>query len=117
MLQKIRDILDDFPQSSFEIQDAATNPSTASPRDHELVHLIQSNAEKVRGTRPLPISSVGATDCKHFRRNGIPAYAFGVSPETMAEKDERVSVREFVDLVKIHILTSMDFLSGRDSLE
>ena len=114
VLAKIEDILRDFPEASFEVQHAATNPSTASPRDHELVQLIQSNAEHVRGKRPLAIASLGATDCKHFRRNGVPAYSFGPSPDRMAEKDERVGVQEFLDLVKVHTLVALDYLRAPD---
>jgi acetylornithine deacetylase/succinyl-diaminopimelate desuccinylase-like protein len=115
VLEKIDQILKDFPEASYLVQEAATNPTTSSPRDHELVGLIQSHAENVRGKRPLPISSLGATDCKHFRRNGVPAYAFGVSPETMAEKDERVSVEEFLHIVKVHTLVALDYLGALGS--
>lgn len=107
-------ILEDFPEASFGIQQEATNPSTASPRDHQLVRLIQSNAEIVRGKRPVPIASLGATDCKHFRRNNVPAYSFGPSPDRMAEKDERVSVREFLDLIKVHTLVALEYLRVPD---
>ena len=115
VLAKVEAILKDFPEASFEVQHAATNPSTASARDHKLVQLIQSNAEIVRGKRPLAIASLGATDCKHFRRNNVPAYSFGPSPDRMAEKDERVSVREFIDLIKVHTLVARDYLRAPEA--
>jgi acetylornithine deacetylase/succinyl-diaminopimelate desuccinylase-like protein len=115
VLEKIDQILKDFPGASYVVQEAATNPATSSPHGHELIGLIQSHADNIRGKRPLPISSLGATDCKHFRRNGVPAYAFGVSPETMAEKDERVSVEEFLHIVKVHTLVALDYVGALDS--
>ena len=39
----------------------------------------------------------------------------GVSPETMAEKDERVSIEEFLHVVKVHTLVAFDYLSALDS--
>ena len=111
-LVKVDEILMNFPEASYTVQGAATNPSAASPPDHELVRLLQTNAEMVRGKKPLPISSLGATDCKHFRYNGVPAYCYGPSPNTMAEKEERLSVEEFLEVVKVHCLTVWDCLGG-----
>ena len=111
-LTKIGSILKDIPEASYTIQEAASNPAAASPRDHELVRLLQKSAENACGRKPLPISSLGATDCKHFRYNGVPAYSYGVSPATMAEVDERVSVEEFLAVVKVHTLIAWDYLGG-----
>lgn len=110
VLSKIDDLLVDIPEASYSVQEAATNPAAASSLYHELVDLLQCNAQAVRETRPLPICSLGATDCKHFRYHGVPAYTFGPSPDTMAEKNERVSVRDFLDTVKVHTLTAWDYL-------
>lgn len=71
VLEKIRDILKAFPEASFVVQDAATNPATLCAYEHELVSLIKSHASHVREKVPLAICSLGATDCKHFRRNGL----------------------------------------------
>lgn len=113
VLAKINDILQHTPEASYTVQEAATNPSAASPIDHELLRLLQTNAELVRGKKTLPICSLGATDCKFFRFNSVPAYSYGPSPETMAQVDERVSVLEFLELVKLHTLTAWDYLDGR----
>ncbi|KAK5114058.1 hypothetical protein LTR85_010364 [Meristemomyces frigidus] len=112
VLTKIDSIISDIPEASYSVQDAATNPAAASPIHHELVDLLQRNAETVRGSRPLPICSMGATDCKYFRYHGVPAYTYGPSPETMAQKDEKVLVQEFLDTVKVHTLTAWAYLGG-----
>nr|OQO23313.1 hypothetical protein B0A51_09448 [Rachicladosporium sp. CCFEE 5018] len=111
---KILAMLQDVPEASFEVQQAASNPANSSAPDHHLVGVIRKNAELVRGKggAPLAIPSLGATDCKFWRYAGVPAYSFGVSPETMAAVDERVSVKEFVDLVKIQALAAGDYLMG-----
>ena len=71
VLNKIDSIVEEILESSYTVREAATNRSAFSPRDHQLVDLIQKNAELVRGKKPLPICSMGATDCKHFRYNGV----------------------------------------------
>lgn len=45
--------------------------------------------------KPVAIPSLGATDCQFWRYEGIPAYMFGLDPESMAARDENVSVDEF----------------------
>ncbi|TKA65149.1 hypothetical protein B0A55_09878 [Friedmanniomyces simplex] len=112
VLSRIDELLSVVPEASYTVQLAASNPAAASPIEHELVSLIQRNAEMVGGITPLPIVSLGATDCKHFRYHGVPAYAYGPSPETMAERDERASVREFLQTVKVHTLAAWDYLGG-----
>jgi acetylornithine deacetylase/succinyl-diaminopimelate desuccinylase-like protein len=112
VLSKINNILEEFSEVTYKVQQAATNPPAASPLEHTLVRLLQRNGIPFRGsgTEPLAICSLGATDCKHFRYHDIPAYTFGPSPETMAGKDERVSVQEFLDVVKLHTVTAWDYL-------
>jgi len=112
VLAKIGELIVDVPEASYMVQQAATNPAAASSVDHELVRLLQMNAADVRGCKPLPIPSLGATDCKHFRYHDVPAYSYGPSPATQAERDERVSVQDFLDTVKVHTLVAWDYLAG-----
>ena len=111
-MTKIEFMLFEMEEVEWTIQEAATNPAAASPREHELVGLIQTNARYVRDEEPLPIVSMGGTDCKHFRYNGVPAFSYGPSPATMAEKNERISVDEFLDVLRVHLLTAWDYLGG-----
>ncbi|KAK4500511.1 hypothetical protein PRZ48_008700 [Zasmidium cellare] len=108
----IDSVLKDFPTAKYSVHENHSHTSTHSQPHHELVTLLQENASVAGGTIPHPICSLGATDCKHFRRNGIPAYALGPSPNGMAERDEKVSVDEFLYLVKVHTLAAWDYLGG-----
>ncbi|EMC91087.1 hypothetical protein BAUCODRAFT_314238 [Baudoinia panamericana UAMH 10762] len=111
VLSKVDELVCDVPGVTYSIQEAASNPAAASHIHHELVEYIRQNVKTVRGSQPLPISSLGATDCKHFRYRGVPAYTYGVSPATMAEKDEKVLVEEFLQTVKVHTLTAWEYLT------
>lgn len=108
----INTILEDFPTAKYSIHETHSHVSTHSQPEHELVTPLQQNAEIAGGVKPHPICSLGATDCKHSRRNGIPAYAFGPSPNAMAERDEKIRVEEFLYLVKVHTLAAWDYLGG-----
>jgi succinyl-diaminopimelate desuccinylase len=108
----IRGVLERFPEATVEVQEAASNPAAACSHDHPMVRILARNAELVTGNRPLAIPSIGATDCKFWRYKEVPAYVFGVSPETMAARDESVSVDEFLAVVKTHVLAGWEYLGG-----
>lgn len=108
----INQILTNYPEAKVEIQTAASNPAAACAHDHPMVDILARNALRVTGRKPLAIPSMGATDCKFYRYRGIPAYIFGVSPDTMGAKDERVLVEDFLAVVKTHVLAGWEYLGG-----
>lgn len=65
----------------IEVQSAASNPSSFSTIDHPVIACIASNAQEIVPDCPASlVPSMGATDCKHYRYAGIPAYVYGCSP-------------------------------------
>jgi succinyl-diaminopimelate desuccinylase len=103
-------ILEGYPDAKLEVQEAASNPAAACSHDHAMDGILAKNAERVTRMKPLAVPSIGATDCKFWRYEGVPAYVFGVSPETMAASDESVSVEEFLAVVKTHVLAGWEYL-------
>lgn len=67
------------------------------------------------GEKVHAIPSLGATDCKHYRYLGIPTYVYGVSPNTMASRDENVDLDEFMKVVKVHAAAVWDYLGGDEA--
>jgi len=115
VLARIDELLgDEFPvTASYAVQEAASNPPSHCSPSHEMVTALTDAAETVTGRRPLAIPSLGATDAKFWRYHGVPAYVYGVGPETMAAAvDERVSVKEFLSVVRTHALAVWSFLGG-----
>ncbi|KAN0114409.1 putative peptidase [Hyaloscypha variabilis] len=113
VMNVIHEILRGYPEAKVEIQEAASNPAAACSHDHPMVNILAKNAETVTGKRPLAVPSIGATDCKFWRYNRVPAYVFGVSPETMGVRDESVSVDEFLAVVRTHVLAGWEYLGGK----
>lgn len=142
VLAVVRGVLDrGYPgEARVVVQDAASNPAAASPHDHPMVGMLARQAVRVMGGggggggtttssdgeeekektttttttfAPVAVPSMGATDCKHYRYAGVPAYVFGVSPETMGATNESVSVDEFLVVIKTHALAAWEFLGGK----
>lgn len=84
VLRVIDSITSRYADAKIEIspQEAASNPASVSPVGHPIVSLIEENAEHISPDwgRPVAIPSMGATDSKHYRYAGIPAYQYGCSP-------------------------------------
>ncbi|KAL4950900.1 hypothetical protein BDW69DRAFT_201877 [Aspergillus filifer] len=99
----------------FHKQEAASNPASYSSLNHPLVSLIQQAAVTpgVGDRRPIAIPSMGATDCKHYRYRGVPAFVYGCSPLTMASVDESASVDEFLHVTKVMAFATWDFLASK----
>lgn len=112
VLDVIHGILEAYPEVTLTVQEAASNPSNSCSHDHPMVDMLARNASNVIGKRPVAIPSLGATDCKFYRYKDVPTYVFGVSPETMAAKNESVSIDEFLAVLKTHVLSAWEYLGG-----
>lgn len=85
---------------------------TASDPTHPMVGILQDVAEGLTGQRPVPAVSLGASDAKHWRRLGVPAFLYGCSPNNMAKPDEWVDVEEYLHVVRSHALAAAAFMGG-----
>lgn len=108
----IHEVLEKYPEAKVDIQTAASNPAAACAHDHPMVDILARHAQRVTGRKPLAIPSMGASDCKFYRYRGIPAYIFGVPPDTMGATDESVSIDDFLAVVKTHVLAGWEYLGG-----
>ncbi len=113
VLDCIRAILRDFPQVKMAEESIAeeTHANWCDP-EGEMLHLIQRHAEQVCGIRPVPIATLALTDARWWRNAGIPAYIYGCAPDGMASHDERVSLEEFLNVIRVHALSAAAYLGG-----
>ena len=109
VLEEVRAIVRRFPEVTFE-EPPATIDATASDPAHPMLRIIQDNAEACAGVRPVPVVTLGGTDCRFWRAKGVPAFVYGCLPDRMGAPDERVPVGEFLDVVRVHTLSAYDFL-------
>lgn len=110
LLARVDDVLARHPNAttSYTIQQQ-TEPTWLAP-DHEMVGIIQRNAEAARGIGPLPAIGIGGTDCRYWRARGIPAFVYGPTPYNMGAADEYVTLDDLLATVRVHVLSAFDYL-------
>ncbi|KAF4437778.1 Saccharopine dehydrogenase [Fusarium acutatum] len=86
VLDLIDTIIPQYEPASITIkkQAAASNPFNYSEINPPIVGHLKDNAKSLRpdADAPIPIPSMGGSDCKHYRYADFPAYIFGCSPAT-----------------------------------
>ncbi|KAL1611871.1 hypothetical protein SLS60_000092 [Paraconiothyrium brasiliense] len=110
ILRLIDQYLVDFPQASYKVQEAASNPANFCTADHPFAETIAKCAEEFTNFKPVMLAGLGGTDCKFYRYRGIPTFVYGPSPKGMGGSDEAVSIDEFIAVVKTHTLAAWDYL-------
>jgi succinyl-diaminopimelate desuccinylase len=108
VLAEVDRIVARFSEVSYE-EVNHTAPSHCDP-DGEIVGILQRNIERVRGHKAKTLIAMGGTDARLWRYEGIPAYVYGPYPRNMGSSDECVEVDEFIDIVKIHVLSAYDYM-------
>jgi succinyl-diaminopimelate desuccinylase len=86
-----------------------SEPNWTSP-DLPFMQIVGQAVTRVRGEAPFFNISSPGTDSRVFRRVGIPVAVFGPTPYGMGAADEHVTVADFLDTVRVHALSSLEFL-------
>jgi succinyl-diaminopimelate desuccinylase len=108
ILTKVRAILASYPDASVEEINYSA-PNACDP-NHEMMAILRAYARALGRPDP-PIISLGGTDARLWRQRGIPALVHGPFPRGMAQADEHVEIEEFLHVVRMHVLSSFDYLS------
>ncbi|MEX0923721.1 MAG: ArgE/DapE family deacylase [Rhodovibrionaceae bacterium] len=110
VLARIDEILADFPEATA-YGHMITDPSYCDP-DHELAQLLGKNVTSIGLPEPMPIVSIGGSDCRFWRHAGIPAYIYGPNSKNISAPNESVGLEDFLNVVRVHALTALDYLSA-----
>jgi succinyl-diaminopimelate desuccinylase len=109
ILARVREILADYPEATMK-ESNCNLPSWVDP-NCEIIEIVQSNVEQLKGFRPMPIVSLGGTDARLWRYRNIQACVYGPFPHGMGSHDENVDIEEFLHIVRTHVLSGYDFLA------
>jgi succinyl-diaminopimelate desuccinylase len=109
VLAAVDKIVARYPEASYE-EFGYHAPNWCDP-GHPLAQRLIENVSAVKRNVPVRAVGLGATDMRLWRGAGVPAFIFGPSPTMMGKRDENVTIDEFLDLVRIHALTALDYLS------
>ncbi len=112
VLGEIDAILRSYPEVTLEVQEAASNPASASDPGNAMMGILKRVIAETSDHRPEAIAGIGATDCKFFRYKGVPSFVYGPSPETMSRPDENVPIEDFLHVLRTHALAAFDYLTA-----
>lgn len=104
----VREIVGRYPGASVE--ETRYDGPLWSPPDGEMSETIRGNS-RLLGIDPKPIVSLGGSDLKFWRSQGVPSYYYGPTNHGMGTVDEYVEVEELVHVVKVHLLSSYEYLT------
>jgi succinyl-diaminopimelate desuccinylase len=109
VLHRLQEIIGRYPGASIE--EMRYDGPLWSPPNGDMVKIIRSNS-RVLGIDPKPIISLGGSDLKFWRSHGVPSYYYGPMNNGMGTIDEYVEVDAFMHIVKVHVLSAYEYLSG-----
>jgi succinyl-diaminopimelate desuccinylase len=109
VLKELQSILARYP--SAELEEINYTAGYWCDPHGTMIGLMQNNVEKLTGSRPKPIVSLGGTDARLWRKAGVPAYVYGPHPIGMGGADEHVTIDEFLHVLRTHVLSAYDYLT------
>jgi succinyl-diaminopimelate desuccinylase len=83
-----------------------------TPPSHEFLQTVRKTATAVCGEAPFFNISAPGTDSRVFRRAGMPVAVFGPTPYFLGAANEHVTVRDYLDVIRVHALSALEFLRG-----
>ena len=108
----IAEILSRFPEATWEeLSPPHDSPNWSDPGG-EMMQILQDTVVGFGRRRPVPVITLGATDTRLWRYNGVPAYIYGASPDTMAAADENVLIEDYLHILKTHVLAAARYLGS-----
>jgi succinyl-diaminopimelate desuccinylase len=87
--------------------------STYTSSKSTIASALWRNSEAATGTVPLLSFTSGGTDCRFWRKLGVPAVSYGPRVYGMGGVDEHITIEDLVTTAKVHIGTALDFLQSR----
>jgi succinyl-diaminopimelate desuccinylase len=89
------------------------SPPSYTGVSERIVQVVKENATGQIGREPIYFCGMGGTDCRFFRRRGIPSVVYGPRPVNMGGIDEHIFVSEFLTVIKVQACSIIDYLGLR----
>jgi succinyl-diaminopimelate desuccinylase len=109
VLRIVENVVADYPYVGYKEMNY-TAPSHCDPNG-EMVGILRRNVKLIEGHTPKTLIAMGGTDARLWRYEGIPAYVYGPYAKGMGSTDDYVGVDEFIDIVKVHVISAYDYLT------
>jgi succinyl-diaminopimelate desuccinylase len=110
MIGKVETIAARHPPARMRVM-SSQEPAWSDP-DHPLVGIIRRTARELIGLDVRPIPSLAGTDARLWRQRGVPSFTYGTTSTNVAMPDEHTDIEEWMGVVKVQALSSLDYLMG-----
>ena len=96
----------------FTVETLLCNAPNWIAPDNPLTEAVKRRAAEVVGIAPRDVTSLGNTDARLWRYRGVPAVVYGPSPSGMGSSDEHTPIEEALNVIRVHALSALDYLSN-----
>jgi succinyl-diaminopimelate desuccinylase len=111
LLRELAAIVARYPEAKLQpVWTHSAEPSISDP-GHPMMQILRATVKSLTGEVPVASVSLGATDMKHWRHRGVPAFVYGCTPTNMAKPDEWVAVEEYLHILRTHALATAAYLA------
>jgi succinyl-diaminopimelate desuccinylase len=86
--------------------------STYSDINERITQILANNSHEITGDEPLYSFTSGGTDCRFWRKRGVPAICYGPKVYGMGGVDEYITVNDLIITAKVQLGTIYDYLLG-----
>jgi acetylornithine deacetylase/succinyl-diaminopimelate desuccinylase-like protein len=92
----------------LEFETYVSVPGAKIREDHELIHTIDANHERVMGVLPEREVVTWCSDASVLTRYGVETVNYGPSSGPRDKEGEKVSIKTLLDITKIYALTAAE---------
>ena len=110
-LRRATDIVQRTPGAEvFDVTGGSeTNWSTTQ---HELIDIISDTVVSLGRPAPVLLPMLAGSDCRFWRKAGVPAYVYGPGSRNIAAPNESGSIEDFLHVVRVHTLAAATYLGA-----
>ena len=107
----VEDAIADYP-GEIEVTTLLQQDPTWSDYEHPIFQHLQGAAGEVRGEEPKFSCSLGGSDCRFYRFEGVPCAVYGPTPYNIGSENEHVYVEDFVEVAQAQAMAAAAYLQG-----
>ncbi len=96
---------------ALEVNEDHSYPASATDPNGEMATILRHNIRDLLGHDAPPVCSLGGTDARYWRWQGIPAVICGPSNLSMGSDHENVTLDEAIAVLKLHAMCAAEYLS------
>jgi succinyl-diaminopimelate desuccinylase len=115
MIKKKIHTVDPSIKISWDRPPQIVTESTYSSTNDLITQLLAKNSKEITGVESLYSFTSGGTDCRFWRKRGVPAVSYGPRVYGMGGVDEHILIDDLVKTAKVHIGTICDYFSKDNS--